>query len=108
MLSKTLGSLFASIAFILLGGKVFIKLMSTDISDVIYILQVAGLGAIAFGLFGYWMGSIMQTAKDYFVENREKFQEKDQELLIDDLLSYDIGIRHKPKEKVTKPEDEQK
>lgn len=105
-MSKTLASLFASLAFILIGGKVFIKLMSTNISDILYILQVAGIGAIAFGLFGHWMGSIMQTAKDNFVENRESFEEKDRELLIDDLLAYDIGVRHKPEEKIEKPENE--
>lgn len=97
-MSKTLASLFASLAFILIGGRVFLSLMSTELSDVIHIIKIAGMGAIAFGIIGYFMGELLNIGKDYYDNNKGAFKRKDKELLIDDLLTYDIGVRHTPKE----------
>ena len=95
----SLALFFGSVAFIILGSNILLKSTYLNLDVFFYFMKIAGGGAIAFGIIGYFMGRIIENSKN----NKNLYQEnnhtlKNDDLLIKDLLVYDIGIDKKEKE----------
>lgn len=95
----SLALFFASLALLVLGVNIFIHANYFNLDVFFHFLEVALTGSIVFGVIGYFMGRIIETS--HISKNKKANQHslKNNELLIDDLLVYDIGIEKKEEKK---------
>lgn len=98
-MANMIAALFASIAFITVMVKVLLDSIHVGASDPIYILEISFFAAGVFGLIGFYLGRVLEEGKQVADSTKGKEREKDKELLIDDILIYDVGIQKKPEEK---------
>jgi len=98
-MNKLFATLFASLGFIIVLGKLFYCFWPTGEIDAVYILEISILAAVVFGLIGYYLGKTFDLSEKDDGEHDVLGNKKDDELLIDDILIYDIGIKHKKEEK---------
>lgn len=102
----SLALFFGSVALIILGSNILLKSNYLNLDVFFYFIKVAGGGAIVFGLIGYFMGRIIENSKtDNNMSQQDKHTLKNDDLLIKDLLVYDIGIEKKEKEDKKKSAD---
>ena len=102
----SLALFFGSVALIILGSNILLKSTYLNLDVFFYFMKVAGGGAVVFGVIGYFMGRIIENSKiDKSISSEEKHTLKNDDLLIKDLLVYDIGIEKKEKEGEKKSAD---
>lgn len=97
-MNKLFATLFASLGFIIVLGKLLYCFWPTGEIDAIYILEVSIFAGAVFGLIGYFLGKVFDLSEKPDLIHDEFGNKKDEELLIDDILIYDIGIKHKKDE----------
>lgn len=98
-MSKLYATLFGSLGFIIMLWKLIYCFWPTGEMDSIYMLEISILSGAVFGLLGYYLGRTFDLSKKTDAELDVLGNKKDDELLIDDILIYDIGIKHKKDEK---------
>ena len=102
----SLALFFGSVALIILGSNIMLKSTYLNLDVFFYFMKVAGGGAVVFGILGYFMGRIIENSKKDKINTQEnKHTLKNDDLLIKDLLVYDIGIEKKEKEAEKKSAD---
>ncbi len=89
---KLIAALFSSVALIIIMVKVLLNSIQAGMADPIYILKVSLFGALVFGLIGFYMGRVFEEGKEAVDDGKIIVKEKDKDLLIDDILIYDVGI----------------
>ncbi len=96
-MSINLAALLASLALVILGAKILLKANFFNLDVFFNLVAIAGSGAIVFGLLGFFIGRIIESSRPKKIKRKAD----NSELLIDDLLVYDIGIEKKEvKEKI--------
>ena len=102
----SLALFFGSVALIILGSNIMLKSTYLNLDVFFYFMKVAGGGAVVFGILGYFMGRIIENSKKDKINTQEdKHTLNNYDLLIKDLLVYDIGIEKKEKEAEKKSAD---
>lgn len=91
-MSKLIAALFSSVAFITIMIKVLLDSIHAGMTDPIYVLQISLFGALVFGLIGFYIGRIFEEGKVAVDDGKIIIKEKDKDLLIDEVLIYDVGI----------------
>jgi len=86
-LSTRIAVIMSSSVFLILSSIVFYKAMTFDLNTLLYALQIAGAGALAAGILGFFMGNIFESAGGI---PRKKSFSRENESLIDDLLVDDM------------------
>jgi hypothetical protein len=96
-LTKGMTLFFASVAFFIILMVLNFDLINKGISDPIYVLKIASFAAVVFGIIGNKLGKIFEQGWIVAENNPKDIQEKikDKELIIDDILVYDIGVKKK-------------
>jgi len=103
-MSKLIALFFASMAFISIMIKVLLDSIHVGTTDPIYVLKISTFGALVFGVIGFYLGRIFEEGKQSIDSGEKIIKMRDKELLIDDILIYDIGVKHK-KDKETQSDD---
>jgi hypothetical protein len=94
-MNKLFATLFASLGFIIVLGKLFYSFWPTGEINALYVLEISILAAAVFGIIGYFLGKVFDLSHKSDNEHDVLGNKKDDELLIDDILIYDIGVKHK-------------
>lgn len=94
-MSRLFATLFASLGFIIVLGKLFYSLWPTGEINALYVLEMSIFAAVVFGVIGYFLGKVFDLSEKSESEHDIFGNKKDNELLIDDILIYDIGIKDK-------------
>lgn len=102
-MSKIIATLFSSVAFISIMIKVLLNSINCGMSDPVYILKISLFGALIFGVIGFYIGRIFEEGREAVDDGKIIVKEKDKDLLIDDILIYDVGIKPKNLEKKEEP-----
>ncbi|MEI8378378.1 MAG: hypothetical protein WCF95_07565 [bacterium] len=106
-MNRLFATQFASLGFIIVLGKLFYSLWPTGEINPIYVLEMSLFAAVVFGIIGYFLGKVFDLSKKSEFEEDVFGNKKDAELLIDDVLIYDIGIKNrKEEEKKEEPTNE--
>lgn len=98
-MNKILATSFASLGFILVLAKLIYCSWETGSFDSLYFLEMSIFSAAVFGLIGYYLGKVMDLSEKTDGVQDVFGNKKDDELLIDDVLIYDIGVKHKKEDK---------
>lgn len=98
-MSKIIATLFSSVAFISIMIKVLLNSINCGMADPVYILKISLFAALIFGVIGFYIGRVFEEGKESVDTGKIIVKEKDKELLIDDILIYDVGIQPKNLEK---------
>lgn len=111
-MSKSCSLFFASTAFVAMVGYLYIKSILYGTISPLYILFQGLFAAIVFALIGFFLGRIFEEGRDdEEVEEDEQAKikkQKQENILIDDILIYDIDIPRKKEKKEEISKDEKK
>lgn len=94
-MNRLFATLFSSLGFIIVLGKLFYSSWPTGEINPIYVLEISIFAAVVFGLLGYYLGKVFDLSEKADADTDVLGNKKDNDLLIDDILIYDIGIQHK-------------
>ena len=104
-MSKSLAAFFASVAFIVVLSNLFWDFLPLGTTDPLYFLKVSCSAAFVFGTIGFYIGKIFEAARKVVDTEEFSSKQKDKELLIDDILIYDIGVKNINEEKDVKDDE---
>lgn len=107
-MSKLIAMLFSSTAFITILVKILIDSIKAGMTDPIYLLQMSLFGALVFGVIGFYIGRVFEEGKEAIEDGKVILKEKDKELLLDDVLVYDIGVPTTKEEELEEEEINEK
>ncbi len=94
-MNRLFATIFASLGFIIVLGKLFYSFWPTGEINAVYVLEISIFAGLVFGLIGYYLGKVFDLSEKSDTEEDVLGNKKDDELLIDDILIYDIGVQHK-------------
>ncbi|MDD3419782.1 MAG: hypothetical protein PHE78_04170 [Candidatus Gastranaerophilales bacterium] len=92
-MSRKVAMFFASLSFVIMLIYLSVDLAYEGISDPVYVLKLSSFSAVVFAFIGYYLGKVFDAGKEVSESNPKALKEKDKELIIDDILVYDIGVK---------------
>lgn len=100
-MAKKLAVFFASLAFLVIVANLLLNVLflPDGVADPVYLLKTSVFGAAVFGLIGFYLGRICDEGKEVAESDEAPVKAKDKELILDNILMYDIGVNLKPKAK---------